>query len=144
MREVAALALEEVAPCLLALEEDPALRGEHARPRHGRDLACEVTPVEPLYGSLTLDVYREFLALGGVARIVAIEAAKLDQDWLFRQLDDAMPAACAARGVDPCGENGEFHTVVTDCPAFVAPLVLAAGERVLRRGYWAVDVRLAS
>ena len=105
--------------------------------------AAGITAVEPLYGSTTLDVYREFLAMGGAARIVAIDAAKLDSDWLFRPLDESLPAACAARGVDPCGENGEFHTVVTDCPAFSAPLALEAGERVLRRGYWAVDVRLA-
>ena len=104
--------------------------------------AADVTPVEPLYGSPTLDVYREFLALGGVARVVAIEAAKIGQDWLFRQLDESMPAAFAKLGVDPCGENGEFHTVVTDCSAFAAPLALEAGNRVLRRGYWAVDVRL--
>ena len=104
--------------------------------------AAGVTAVEPLYGTPTLDVYREFLSIGGAARIVAIEAAKLDPDWLFRQLDDSLPDACASRGVDPCGENGEFHTVVTDCPAFSAPLALEAGERVLRRGYWAVDVRL--
>jgi len=76
--------------------------------------------------------------------VVAIEAAKLGPDWLFRQLDASMPAECAALGVDPCGENGEFHTVVTDCPAFAAPLALEAGDRVLRRGYWAVDVRLSS
>ncbi len=107
---------------------------------------CEVAQlvaVEPLYGRATLDVYREFLAMGGVARVVAIEAAKLDQEWLFRPLDDSMPAACAARGVDPCGENGEFHTVVTDCPAFAAPVAVEPGDRVMHRGYWAVDVRLA-
>jgi uncharacterized protein (TIGR00290 family) len=106
--------------------------------------AAGVTAVEPLYGSPTIEVYRDFLALGGVARVVAIEAAKLGPDWLFRQLDASMPAECAALGVDPCGENGEFHTVVTDCPAFAAPLALEAGDRVLRRGYWAVDVRLSS
>jgi uncharacterized protein (TIGR00290 family) len=104
--------------------------------------AAGIAAVEPLYGSPTNDVYREFLAMGGVARIVAIEAAKLDPGWLFRQLDGALPAACAERGVDPCGENGEFHTVVTDCPAFSAPLALEPGRQVLRRGYWAVDVRL--
>src|SRR5262249_8114545 len=67
--------------------------------------AAGIAAVEPLFGQATHDVYREFLGMGGVARIVAVESAKLDADWLFRQLDESMPAACAERGVDPCGEN---------------------------------------
>jgi diphthamide synthase (EF-2-diphthine--ammonia ligase) len=44
-------------------------------------------------------------------------------------------------GVDPCGELGEYHTVVTNCARFSSPLTLETGERVLSGGCWALDVR---
>lgn len=106
--------------------------------------AADLTAVEPIFGSRTVDVYREFLAMGGEARLVAVEARKLGSDWLFRTLDEASLVAFGDLGVDACGENGEYHTLVTNCPAFSAPIAVEAGDRVLRRGYWAVDVGLAA
>ena len=49
----------------------------------------------------------------------------------------------ARLGVDPCGERGEYHTVVTDSPLFREPLVLDAGVRVKREDCWALDVSVA-
>jgi len=46
-------------------------------------------------------------------------------------------------GVDPCGENGEYHTVVTSSPLFREPLRLEFGEQVSRSGCWAMDVRVS-
>jgi diphthamide synthase (EF-2-diphthine--ammonia ligase) len=43
-------------------------------------------------------------------------------------------------GVDPCGENGEFHTFVFDGPIFQTPVRFAAGEKVLRDGFWFCDL----
>ena len=45
--------------------------------------------------------------------------------------------------VDPCGENGEYHTVVTNSPLFREPLRLEFGEQVSRSGCWALDVTVA-
>jgi diphthine-ammonia ligase len=101
-------------------------------------------PVEPLWGEPTIDLGREFLNRGGVARIVAVDAQKLSPEWLYRQLDEEALSELARLGVDPCGENGEYHTVVTACPAFSRVLTLAPGAQVLESGYWAIDVRLAS
>lgn len=106
--------------------------------------AAKLTAVEPIFGSPTVEVYREFLAMGGAARVVAIEASKLPPEWLFRQLDEASLAAFAELGVDPCGENGEYHTLVTNCPAFSRPIAVEPAGRVLRSGYWAVDISLAA
>jgi diphthamide synthase (EF-2-diphthine--ammonia ligase) len=50
----------------------------------------------------------------------------------------------ARLGVDPCGERGEYHTVVTNSPLFSRPLVLERGSRVQRSGCWALDVSLVS
>jgi uncharacterized protein (TIGR00290 family) len=95
--------------------------------------------VEPLWGRSTLDLYQEFLDLGGAARIVSVDARKLGPEWLFRQLDRECLPELSRLGVDPCGENGEYHTLVTNTPAFAKPLAVAPGERVLSSGYWAID-----
>ena len=46
-------------------------------------------------------------------------------------------------GVDPCGENGEYHTVVTNSPLFREPLHLEFGEQVSRSDCWALDVTVS-
>jgi len=81
-----------------------------------------------------------FLDPGGVARIVSLDARKLDPAWFFRQLNREALPEFARLGIDPCGENGEYHTLVTDTPAFATPLCVTPGERVLSNGYWAIDV----
>jgi len=99
-----------------------------------------LTAVEPLWGQSTLDLYQEFLGIGGTARIVSLDASKLGPEWLFRQLDLDALSEFARLGVDACGENGEYHTLVTQVPGFAEPLRVQPGERVLSRGYWAIDV----
>jgi uncharacterized protein (TIGR00290 family) len=80
--------------------------------------------VEPLWGQSTTALYLDFLALGGKARIVTIRSSVLDSSFLGRELTPEMLDEFNALGVDPCGERGEYHTVVTDCPAFARPLQL--------------------
>ncbi len=123
--------------------------GDILYPEHKQwvERMCRVgnlSPVEPIWGSKTLDLYEEFLGLGGVARIVSVDANKLGKEWLFRPLDRQALPEFARLGVDACGENGEYHTLVTACPAFSRPLAVEPGEHVLRSGYWAVDVRIAN
>lgn len=105
---------------------------------------AKLQPVEPIWGSKTIDLYEEFLRLGGAARIVSADAKKLGEEWLYRELVRETLPELQRFGVDPCGENGEYHTLVTACPAFSRPLTFEPGEHVLRSSYWAVDVRLSS
>jgi len=102
-----------------------------------------LTAVEPLWGRSTLDLYQEFLALGAVARMVSLDSRKLGPEWLFRQLDRECLSEFSRLGIDPCGENGEYHTLVTDSPAFATPVCVTPGERVLSSSYWAIDVLIA-
>jgi uncharacterized protein (TIGR00290 family) len=106
--------------------------------------AHRLTPVMPLWGEPTLVLAREFIARGGVARLVTVRPPLLDESWLGATLDEDLLARLVSRGVDPCGELGEYHTVVTDCPAFSAPLALEAGARVMSNGCWALDLRPAN
>jgi diphthine-ammonia ligase len=102
-----------------------------------------LTAVEPLWRrSTTTDLYREFLALGARARIVTVRASELDESFLGRELADDLLPELVARGVDPCGERGEYHTVVTGCPAFSHPLRVRAIGRATNSGCIAEDLVL--
>jgi uncharacterized protein (TIGR00290 family) len=102
--------------------------------------AAGLIAVEPLFGASTITLFEEWTASGADALIVTARAAFLDQTWLGRPLRREMLDAFARLGVDPCGERGEYHTVVTNSPLFSRPLLLSAGERVQRSGCWALDL----
>ena len=101
-----------------------------------------MTAVEPLWRVPTDQLYRDFLNLGGRARIVTVRASHLDQSFLGRELHEDLLPEFAARGVDPCGENGEYHTVVTGCPAFARPLRVHAAGFATNSGCIAEDLVL--
>ena len=90
----------------------------------------------------TLTLFDEWIASGADAIIVTARAACLDESWLGRPLRREMLEEFARLGVDPCGERGEYHTVVTNSPLFSAPIDVVHGERVLRSGCWALDLTL--
>ncbi|MBO9154328.1 diphthine--ammonia ligase [Chitinophaga sp. GCM10012297] len=82
-------------------------------------------------------VYR-MLEQGVKCRIVSCNE-QLGEDFLGRMLDDVLVADLEAAGVDVCGENGEFHTVVTDCPLFNIPVALPPYRKVKHEQYWFMD-----
>jgi uncharacterized protein (TIGR00290 family) len=103
-----------------------------------------LTPVMPLWGQSTRALAEEFVARGGAARLVTVRPPLLDEHWLGATLDGPLIDRLIAIGVDPCGELGEYHTVVTNCPAFSSPLMLQAGRRVTSNGCHALDFVIAS
>ena len=98
--------------------------------------------VEPLFGIPTPEVARSFVASGARATIVAANASRLDASWLGTELSDDAIDRLVGLGVDPCGENGEYHTFVTHSPSFAQAVPIETGEVVQVRGYWAVDLAL--
>jgi uncharacterized protein (TIGR00290 family) len=96
--------------------------------------------VEPLFGIPTSEVVRSFVASGARATVVAADASRLDASWLGTELSHDAIERLVAIGVDPCGENGEYHTFVTNSPSFARPVPIVTGQVVQVRGYWAVDV----
>lgn len=87
----------------------------------------------PLFPADTAALARRMQREGVVAHLTCVDTAQLDGAWAGRPFDAALLAALPA-GCDPCGENGEFHTLVSAGPMLDAPLALRAGERVLRDG----------
>ena len=96
--------------------------------------------VEPLFGIPTSEVARSFVRSGARATLVAVNASRLDEAWLGTELSDEAIDRLIALGVDPCGEEGEYHTFVTDSPSFTQPVAVRRGEIVQVRGYWAMDL----
>ena len=67
-------------------------------------------------------------------------AAHLDDRWLGRTITLDAVRELEALGVDPCGEYGEYHTIVTGTPLFNSPLELSLGAREMHSECWALDV----
>ena len=101
-----------------------------------------LTAVEPLFGSSTDTLFDEWTASGADALIVTTRAALLDASWLGRPLRRGMREEFARLGVDPCGERGEYHTLVTNSPLFRAPLRVRTNGHVQRSDCWSLDVVL--
>ena len=80
----------------------------------------------PIWGRDTGEVIREFLDVGFEATVVAVEDDSLDESFAGRRLDESF-LADLPEGVDPCGENGEFHTFVHDGPIFDRPVRIRTG-----------------
>ncbi|KGI77379.1 ATP-binding protein [Oleiagrimonas soli] len=87
--------------------------------------------VFPLWKMDTARVARHFVQTGHRAMLVCVDTTQLDASFCGRAFDDALLDALP-EGVDPCGENGEFHTLAFAGPAFRAPIALQRGESVLR------------
>ena len=98
-----------------------------------------VEPVFPLWGSHTGRLAGEMLGAGLRAVVTCVDPAQAPAELAGRDFDAAFLAALPA-GADPCGERGEYHTLVTGTPLFSVPLRWRSEGRVLRSGCWALDV----
>lgn len=85
----------------------------------------------PLWLRDTRQLAADFTALGFRAVVVCVDSTVLDHSFAGREYDDAFVRDLPA-GVDPCGENGEFHTFVYDGPPFAHPVAHERGEVVVR------------
>jgi diphthamide synthase (EF-2-diphthine--ammonia ligase) len=85
----------------------------------------------PLWQRDSLTLAHRFLALGFRAVLCCVDGAVLDRGYAGRLYDESLLADLPA-GVDPCGENGEFHSFVFDGPLFARPVPFTTGERVVR------------
>lgn len=85
----------------------------------------------PLWQMKSLDVVEQFINAGFQAIVVCVNSAFLDESFCGRKLDKTFLADLPP-AVDPCGENGEFHTFVFDGPAFSHPIRFTKGEIVFK------------
>jgi uncharacterized protein (TIGR00290 family) len=93
----------------------------------------------PIWKRDSRELARDFLRLGFQAITVCVDPRVLDSSFAGRVLDESFFADLPP-SVDPCGENGEFHTFVFDGPVFQTPIRFATGEKVLRDGFCFCDL----
>lgn len=93
----------------------------------------------PVWHTPTRDLAEEMIAAGVNAKITCVDPSKLAKSFAGRDYDLAFLQALPA-GIDPCGENGEFHTFVHGSPVFSRPLEVRVGEVVERDGFVFADV----
>jgi len=101
--------------------------------------AVGIEPVFPVWKIPTRELALEMISAGVRAKVTCIDPAKLDRSYAGREFDleflNSLPDQ-----IDPCGENGEFHTFVYDAPVFSSPIEVETGEIVERDGFVFADV----
>jgi uncharacterized protein (TIGR00290 family) len=96
-------------------------------------------PLFPVWEIPTAQLARDMIAAGVKAKITCVDPTQVDRTFAGRDFDQALLDSLPP-GVDPCGENGEFHTFVYDAPIFSSPIDIRMGEIVERDGFVFADV----
>lgn len=98
-----------------------------------------IEAVFPLWRKLTGALAREMIDAGVRAHIVCVDCSKLPANFAGREFSRAL-LADLPRGIDPCGENGEFHTFLSAGPMLDGEIAVRAGETVVREGFAFADL----
>ncbi|MCS7143998.1 MAG: diphthine--ammonia ligase [Archaeoglobaceae archaeon] len=101
-----------------------------------------IKPVLPLWKMEREKVVREFIGSGFRAVVCSVREGILEKEWLGKEINEEFIEEMKKRGVDACGENGEFHTFVYDGPIFKKPLKLKFGEIKTRKKYYFIDIEV--
>jgi uncharacterized protein (TIGR00290 family) len=96
----------------------------------------------PLWQRPTRDLAREMMDAGVKAHLTTVDLSTLAPSFAGRAFDAELLSELPAE-VDPCGENGEFHTFVTAGPMFRCAIPVAVGETISRDGFAYADLRAA-
>jgi len=107
-----------------------------------RVLAAGLEHVEPLWGEAPQALLEEFVGRGGRAVVTCVDSTRLDASWLGRTVDEAFAADIAGSGADPCGENGEYHTLVVAGPLFAQTLQWSPGVTIQDERFLQLDIGL--
>jgi uncharacterized protein (TIGR00290 family) len=111
------------------------------RYREERLAQAAMQGVFPLWGLDSGHLARDFVRLGFRAVVACVNLRVLDSSFTGREMDERFFADLPP-GVDPCGENGEFHSFVYDGPNLRVPLTVEVADRVERSGFVFADLRL--
>jgi len=98
-----------------------------------------ITPVFPVWRRPTDALAQEMIAAGVDARLVCVDLKKLPKAFAGRRFDAALLADLPV-GIDPCGENGEFHSFVAAGPMLSRAIPVTVGETVEHDGFAYADL----
>lgn len=97
-------------------------------------------PVFPLWGRDTTSLLKDAVDSGFKAVTVCVDGERLNRSWAGRWLDEKFMADLPD-GIDPCGENGEYHTFVTYAPCFSSEVDIEVAEIAHRDPFWFADLK---
>lgn len=105
-----------------------------------RDLQIE--QLLPIWKQDSEKVLREIIGCGFEVFVVSAKDGLLGKEWLGRRIDEQFISDLRDLDshIDPCGEDGEFHTFVADGPMFKKKIVITGSEPVLKEGYWFLNI----
>ena len=96
--------------------------------------------VLPLWKCARHQLLQEFISSGFRAIIVSVKDGFLDRSFLGKMLDNALIEEMEEIGIDASGEEGEYHTFVSDGPLFSARVEYSAKDVRFSDGYWFLDL----
>ena len=111
------------------------------------DRVCQevdITPHLPLWGESQDKILRDFIDLGFEAIVIATKAEQLGEEWLGRRVDldflKLLDKLRETKEITPCGEAGEYHTLVIDGPLFKKRIEILKTKKVLRDEHWFLEI----
>jgi uncharacterized protein (TIGR00290 family) len=103
---------------------------------------CGITPHLPLWMEDQSKLLQEFIGSGFKAIVVATDASVMGEEWLGSQVDLSLLSDLAGTNkITPCGEAGEYHTLVIGGPLFKKELEITGAEKMLRDEHWFLDIK---
>ena len=134
---------------LKSLEVDALVAGDINVEAHlvGLQDVCSKTGLEllePIYGRDTSELFHEIFGLGFKALITGVKLEFLGEDWLGFVISEETSGEFLPKigSVDPLGENGEFHTLVLECPLYSKPFKVKSVERKAAKGMAYLNVSI--
>ena len=134
---------------LKSLKVDALVAGDINVEAHlaGLKAVCNKTGLEllePIYGRDTSELFHQIFGLGFKALITGVNLNCMDEEWLGFTISKESGAAFLSKigSADPLGENGEFHTLVLECPLYAKPFSIKSVERKTAKGMAYLNVSL--
>lgn len=109
------------------------------------EMVCDKVGIEaclPVWGEKRETIVNEIIRLGFKAKIVSLNPKLMDKKFLGRVLDYELVEELKKENIDPCGEGGEFHTLVVDGPIFTTPLDIVYKEPIEDNNHWILDMEI--
>ena len=98
-----------------------------------------IEAVEPLWGRNTKEIISDFIDSGFEALLVSAKSKLFDKEWIGHRVDKDFVNYLTKMGIDYCGENGEYHTLVVNGPIFKSRIELTQSQTIQKDSHWLLD-----
>lgn len=100
-----------------------------------------LVPLFPLWQQNRVDLVHEFVDAGFKTVIKIVDTTQLGEEFLGKEITKELAAEIKNAGADPCGENGEYHSMVYDGPIYRYPITMKIGEKFMMGHHAILDIK---